>query len=235
MNLVKSNKFVVQKYIEKPMLIDSRKFDARVWALVDQDMNLYWFKEGYLRFSSEAFSLDDAQIEDKYVHLTNNAIQKYGKNYGKHENGNIVTLDELEKYLPKDNPKITLDGIKNRMKELIKISMESVKTKLNSSDRKHCFEIFGYDFIMDAEYNVWIIEVNSNPSIEESNTLLQMLVPRMIDDAFKLTIDKVFVPNTKNFKADEVENGDAEKEFPVTGYNDHESLWQFLGSLKRNI
>lgn len=98
LNLVKSHKFVVQKYIEKPLLIEGRKFDARVWALVDQDMNLYWFKEGYLRLSSEEFTLDDAQIEDKYVHLTNNAVQKYGKNYGKHESGNIISLNELEVY-----------------------------------------------------------------------------------------------------------------------------------------
>jgi D-alanine-D-alanine ligase-like ATP-grasp enzyme len=94
--------------------------------------------------------------------------------------------------LPKDNPKITLETINNRMKELIKISMESVKAKLNSSDRKHCFEIFGYDFIMDAEFNVWIIEVNSNPSIEESNALLEMLVPRMIGNKSRLIVYLIF-------------------------------------------
>jgi len=66
------------------------------------------------------------------------------------------------------------------MKELIKISMESVKHKINATERKYCFEIFGYDFIMDTEFNVWIIEVNSNPSIEESNDLLKKLVPRML-------------------------------------------------------
>jgi len=223
---------VVQKYIEKPMLIEGRKFDARVWALVDQNMNLYWFKEGYLRLSSEEFNLNDTQIEDKYVHLTNNAVQKYGKNYGKHESGNIISMNEIEKYLPKDNPKVTLDGIKGRMKELIKISMESVKSKINPSDRKYCFELFGYDFLLDSEFNVWIIEVNSNPSIDESNNLLKMLVPRMIDDAFRLTIDKVFAPNTRAFKPEDMVREDAEKEFPVTGYSDVENLWGYLTNLK---
>lgn len=96
LNLVKSHRFVVQKYIEKPMLIEGRKFDVRIWVLIDQEMNLYCFKEGYLRLSSEAFTLDDKQIEDKYVHLTNNAVQKYGKNYGKHESGNIISFNEIE-------------------------------------------------------------------------------------------------------------------------------------------
>ena len=95
-SVVKSHKFVVQKYIEKPMLVNDRKFDVRVWVLIDQDMNLYCFKEGYIRLSSEVFSLDERTIEDKYVHLTNNAVQKYSKNYGKHESGNIISLKDLE-------------------------------------------------------------------------------------------------------------------------------------------
>ena len=111
------------------------------------------------------------------------------------------------------------------MKELIKISMESVKHRLNASERKQCFEVFGYDFILDSEYNVWIIEVNSNPSIEESNDLLRMLVPRMLDDAFRLTIDKVFAPSPKNYKASDILKYEANKEFPVTGYTKDENLW----------
>ena len=95
-NLVKSNKFVIQKYVEKPLLIDNRKFDIRVWVLLDHNMNLHYFQEGYIRLSSEPFNLDENQIEDKYVHLTNNAIQKDGKNYGKHESGNIISLQQLK-------------------------------------------------------------------------------------------------------------------------------------------
>ena len=41
---VRASSFVIQKYIEKPLLIDKRKFDIRVWALVTQSMDLYFFK-----------------------------------------------------------------------------------------------------------------------------------------------------------------------------------------------
>jgi D-alanine-D-alanine ligase-like ATP-grasp enzyme len=59
-------------------------------------------------------------------------------------------------------------------------------------------EIFGYDFILDHDLNPWLIEVNTNPCLEESSTLLQKLIPRMVDDALKLTLDQVFPP--KRFK-----------------------------------
>lgn len=63
---------------------------------------------------------------------------------------------------------------------------------MNKNDRKNCFEIFGYDFIIDELYNPWLIEVNTNPCIEESSPMLEVYLPRMLDDAFKLTIDKLF-------------------------------------------
>jgi hypothetical protein len=39
---------------------------------------------------------------------------------------------------------------------------------------------------------VWLIEVNTNPCIEESSELLKILIPRMIEDMLKLTIDRIF-------------------------------------------
>lgn len=50
--VIKTNAFVVQKYLENPFLIDGRKFDIRVWVLLTHDLTCYFFKEGYIRLSS---------------------------------------------------------------------------------------------------------------------------------------------------------------------------------------
>ena len=55
---IKHNTFIIQKYIERPLLIYKRKFDIRVWVLLDQDQNLFFFKEGYLRTSSSEYGID---------------------------------------------------------------------------------------------------------------------------------------------------------------------------------
>ena len=44
----------------------------------------------------------------------------------------------------------------------------------------------------------WLIEVNTNPCLEESSTLLKVLIPRMIDDALKLTVDVIFPQKKKD-------------------------------------
>jgi len=50
-------------------------------------MEVFFFKEGYLRTSVQDYKLDD-NCDDQFVHLTNNAVQKHSKDYGKYEDGN---------------------------------------------------------------------------------------------------------------------------------------------------
>jgi len=72
------------------------------------------------------------------------------------------------------------------------MTFSSVRKKINCNNKRRCFEIFGLDFIIDAERKVWLIEVNENPCIECSSPLLGELIPRMLSDAFKLTVDHLF-------------------------------------------
>ena len=80
------------------------------------------------------------------------------------------------------------------MVPIIETTLMSVRQKLNKHNRKFCFEILGYDFMIDSDLKPWLIEVNTNPCLEESNQLLRDFIPRMLDDAFKLTLDVIFPP-----------------------------------------
>ena len=122
-------------------------------------------------------------------------------------------------------------------------------------------EIFGYDFILDLDYNVWLIEVNTNPCIEESSPLLEMLLPRMIgrskinhhvDDAFVLTLDQIFVRREKpipkssiTLETESVEESTTQEKvierersspYKVTGYLDSENMWYvFALNINRDL
>ena len=60
-------------------------------------MIAYWYQEGYIRTSSFEFSTKN--LANKMVHLTNDAVQKKGDNYGKFERGNKVSYEEFAKFL----------------------------------------------------------------------------------------------------------------------------------------
>ena len=95
-----------------------------------------------------------------------------------------------------------------QIKEIIAISMRCGKNKINKNNRSFQFEIFGYDFMLDSDFNAFLIEINTNPGLEISSPWIQIVVPRMLDDALRLTVDKVFEPNydfNKNYKGDYTE------------------------------
>ena len=80
-----------------------------------------------MRTCSEEYKADDDNVLNKFVHLTNNAIQKHGENYGTHENGNQLSFKDLEKYVEANGLDLKFkENILPAMKDLIEISMESV-------------------------------------------------------------------------------------------------------------
>ena len=208
---------IIQKYIEKPLCYNGRKCDMRLWVLLTWDFNLYLFKEGHFKATSLPY---DVNSQDSYVHLTNYSVQKYNKNFAKFETGNEISFQDFENSV---NNKINVKkDLLPKVKEIIVHSMKSVSGKINKSERKICFEIFGYDFMFDENYIPYLLEVNTNPGLEISSPLIEMLIPRMIDDAFKLTIDKIFFLNKTNLEKMK------EQPYKVDGYSDEENMWEFL-------
>eukprot|EP00347_Sterkiella_histriomuscorum_P023182 403335638 len=196
-NSSSNNYWVVQKYIEKPLLFNSRKFDIRIWVLVTtsqtgQDITVYVYKEGYLRTSSSKYDLND---ENKYVHLTNNCLQQKGNQYSLHESGNTLSFQAFQDYLDlnfsEQDIKIERD-LMPRMKDIIIDTIQSIIGDLNPLKRKNQFQLLGYDFLIDEDFRVWLLEVNNNPYLGVPNKFIENLLPQMIRDMFKIVI-----PNQK--------------------------------------
>lgn len=77
--------FIVQKYLERPLLYNRRKFDIRHYMLVtciNGGIKGYWYEDGYIRTSSLEYTMK--YCKDPLVHLTNDAIQKNCPTYGKY-------------------------------------------------------------------------------------------------------------------------------------------------------
>ena len=186
------DKIIIQKYIEKPLLYKGRKCDIRIWVLLTQSMKAYIFKEGHLKTCSIEFNLCS---KNAFAHITNYSFQKYSHDFQKFEEGNEVPFYDFQKFIEEKYTykqyNIKTDLIE-QAKEIIEITMRSVKDKINKNGRNFQFEIFGYDFMLDEDFNLFLIEINTNPGLEESSPWIKIIVPRMLDDALRLTIDQLF-------------------------------------------
>jgi tubulin---tyrosine ligase len=63
----------------------------------------------------------------------------------------------------------------------------------------HTFEIYGFDFMLDENFKVYLIEVNTNPCLETSGCpLLHKLIPDLVDSGLRISVDPLYPPPNMN-------------------------------------
>ena len=153
-------RFLVQEYIEKPLLLKGTKFDLRVYMLVARsDPWFVFYHEGYLRRSLWKYS---ALSKDRKVYLTNTHFQsrKVGFKLSEH----IWSFKTFQDYLSEKGrtSKHYVETILNPyIKEVALYVFMSAKKKLKP--RAGSFQIIGLDFMIDENYAVHFIEANGYP------------------------------------------------------------------------
>ncbi|XP_065832819.1 tubulin--tyrosine ligase-like [Oscarella lobularis] len=180
---------VVQKYIENPLLLDGdRKFDIRVWVLLDHEFRVFMYKEGVLRTTSEPYRPDDLQATTS--HLTNHYLQEnFSQNYGLYEEGNEMFFDEFAAFLHRKHGK-RLHDVLSQIRSIVLETFKSVREDLILAETAsyRSFQLFGFDFMLDTSFKVWLMEVNGSPASAER------LLPAMAQSIVQTAIDPLFPP-----------------------------------------
>ena len=70
----------------------------------------------------------------------------------------------------------------------------SARRSMNPNNRNGTYELFGFDFLIDEDYRVWLIEVNSNPYLGMPNEYMKQLLPKLMNDMCKLVLDPIYQP-----------------------------------------
>lgn len=199
----KNSRYVIQKYIEKPLLIFNTKFDIRQWFLISSTLPLtiWMWKVCYLRFSSQTYNLKKLH---ESIHLTNNSIQCRYKNANR--NGNLPDFNmwdsiEFEKYLesmgyPNSYKNIIYPGMRQCVVAAVLLNQEGICTRKNS------FELYGADFMLTEDFKPWLIEINSRPALYPSTPVTARLCPQVLEDVIKVVVDNARNPTapTGNFE-----------------------------------
>ncbi|CAG7713007.1 unnamed protein product [Allacma fusca] len=184
--------WVVQKYIERPLLIYKTKFDIRQWFVVSDwsPLTVWFYKESYIRFCTKPFSLDDFH---ESIHLCNNAVQCRYQNSELRDTAlpdeNMWDCYTFQSYLKSIGKLDTWEnliypGMKQGILGVMLASQETVDV------HKNCFELYGADFMLSEDMRPWLIEINSCPCMAPSTSVTARMCAQCLEDCVKIVIDR---------------------------------------------
>lgn len=207
--------FVVQKYLERPLLVgfDGRKCDVRLWVLITSwNPAVVWvWSEPYLRLASRPFSWAQDQVTNPFVHLTNRTVQKEDG-----EKTHVEQRSEDEEHIwmlssffswaiqgghrTPDDTGLYEKWVAHtwpRMLDAVRACVRSCQVDVGSH-QPGCFELFGFDFLLDEDLEPWLLEANSSPDLcedggpslrkltEDAITQLCQLVPSLHNNSIDM-------------------------------------------------
>jgi len=197
---VENKSIIAQTYITNPLLLDlNNKFDFRVYMLVASTNPLMvYYHDGFLRVS---LSLYDKNSSDKNVHLTNTHLSKELFADAEENNKTILgmtadelrdyqmwTFERLGDYLYKDGKVEDPNWVENTLKpQFYQAFIHTVRMSAHAFwNQSNVYEMFGLDFMLDDELNLWFIECNSSPQLIGTNDHKTKFLITMLTDLFEI-------------------------------------------------
>lgn len=149
---------------------------------------------GYARLSLNDYNLEDYGVKSndaRCTHLTNLGIQKKHPQFKERKHDTTMSDEELCAELIKEG-KINdaaeyKQKVSMRINEVMRLMFLQIKDKL---DRKFgCFEVFGFDFMLDGDLCPKLLEININPAIFLDTKTLEQVLPPLVSDICDMAVD----------------------------------------------
>jgi hypothetical protein len=191
---------IAQTYITNPLLLDlNNKFDFRVYMLVASTNPLIvYYHDGFLRVSLQTY---DKNSHDKSVHLTNTHLSKdifaeaseknitiNGMNEEQLRDYQMWTFERLATYLYKAGKVKDPDWLNTYLRPTFyEAFIHTVRMSAHAFwNESNVYEMFGLDFMLDEELNLWFIECNSSPQLIGTNPYKTKFLVKMLKDLFEI-------------------------------------------------
>ncbi|XP_078281164.1 protein polyglycylase TTLL10-like [Rhinoraja longicauda] len=194
---------IVQRYVQRPLLLEGRKFDIRSYFLIACTAPyMVFFCHGYVKLSCNKY---DPYSDDLTSHLTNQSIQKKHARYSEMKEDTVWSMEQLNNYINENYmearclPKNWVFTVfAKRMQQIIMQCFSAAKGKLEC--KLGYFDLLGCDFIIDYNFKVWLLEVNANPSLQRHCAVLRVVIPGVVYEALELVVE-IFKKSSKGLNA----------------------------------
>ncbi|XP_066899806.1 tubulin polyglutamylase TTLL7 isoform X7 [Kogia breviceps] len=170
---------IVQEYIEKPFLMEGYKFDLRIYILVTScdPLKIFLYHDGLVRMGTEKYiTPNESNLTQLYMHLTNYSVNKHNEHFERDETENkgskrsIKWFTEFLQANQHDVAKFWSDISELVVKTLIVAephvlhAYRMCRPGQPPGSESVCFEVLGFDILLDRKLKPWLLEINRAPS-----------------------------------------------------------------------
>uniref|UniRef100_A0A8D0ASR0 Tubulin tyrosine ligase-like family, member 7 n=1 Tax=Sander lucioperca TaxID=283035 RepID=A0A8D0ASR0_SANLU len=171
--------FIVQEYLDKPFLMEGYKFDLRIYILVTScdPLRIFLYNDGLVRMGTEKYHApSEANLSQLYMHLTNYSVNKHNENFERDETvdkGSKRSISWFTEFLRTndyDVAKFWGDVSELVVKTIIVAephvlhAYRMCRPGQPPGSDSVCFEVLGFDIILDRKLKPWLLEINRAPS-----------------------------------------------------------------------
>ncbi|XP_071972917.1 tubulin polyglutamylase TTLL5 isoform X2 [Engystomops pustulosus] len=189
---------LVSRYISNPLLIDGFKFDVRLYVLITSydPLVVYLYEEGLTRFATVRYDRSTKNIKNQFMHLTNYSVNKRSSDYVSCDDpevedyGNKWSMSAMLRYLKQEGKDTA--ALMSQVEDLIVKTVISGELPIATAckafqvHRGNCFELYGFDVLIDGNLRPWLLEVNLSPSLACDAPLDMKVKASMISDMLTL-------------------------------------------------
>ena len=210
--------YVISRYVENPLLIGGKKFDLRIYVLVNsfRPLSVYQYAHGFARFCNAKYNTDKSDIDNPFIHLTNVAIQKHDADYNQRHGGKWH-ITNLRLYIEATYGLEASNRLFYLIDQLIINSLKAVQNVMIND--RHCFECYGYDVLIDQDLKPWLVEVNSSPSLSTTTDSDRIMKSSLLKDIYNVVAKGVPPTVSENCKSiyGNLGSGSTSTRNPTTG------------------
>ncbi|KAK9826378.1 hypothetical protein WJX81_005431 [Elliptochloris bilobata] len=199
--------WVLQRYIDRPLLVGGRKFHIRAYVLCIGSLAVYVYSDALALFAAKPYA--GAPLTDLAAHLTNTCRARRGASppdsdaeeatggggsRGWREEDAVRLVSELPQLLEAEG--LARGEAEARVRQLMSDvhavlgeCLEAVSGELSFFTLPTCFELFGFDLVVDEDWHVWLLEANAEPDMAQTGERLRPLVAGLVEGILALVAD----------------------------------------------
>jgi hypothetical protein len=191
---------VIQRYLDRPYLIDGHKFHVRVYVLVTSvaPLRAYVYREGIVRIAPEPYGLSDEELRHPAAHITNTALHvghpqlKVSTDPNEENVGHVWSLSAALARMAAEGVarEATWTRLRDLVFRLLRVMDDGGVFAAQAAEHaRYCFPpaLFGLDILLDRDGRPWLLECQRNPAMT-GNPLTNRINAGLFAAAFRMSV-----------------------------------------------